>query len=396
MRHLALSGRTVAVVEAWTRAEIAAGIRTLLDAFVLPADRGAAIVLKPNLNNDLLALSGNSTDLRVLAAICEALADRGYGNLTIADGSNVGIARRGIDVFQRLRVDRLAARHGARLVDLNQDQAVEHGGLPVARTVLEADFLVSVPTVKTHAEMVLSCAMKNWVGIVRGQDKRLVHRALAKNIVVLNERVRPHLVITDGIVGMEGNGPGDGEPFRLGRLVAAESAVLNDLAVARMIGIDWASVPYLREAFSSGAFDLDTATAIRALPIVRAVRRAPDRPRVAVVADRLSRLKLAARPLTDRPAILSVAQRLGVVQDVYDSVDDRVVALRRNATDCGDCRRCEDACPDALPLDRIGAADCIGCLYCWWVCPRSAIDLEGELGFLERHAERYKAAIEQL
>jgi ferredoxin len=238
--------------------------------------------------------------------------------------------------------------------------------------------------------------MKNWVGIVAGEGKRSVHRSLAENIAQLARAVPPHLVITDGIVGMEGNGPGDGDPFRLGRIVASDSAVLNDLAVARLIGLDWASVPYLREAFAAGDFDLATASSIRALPVVRPVRAAPSRPRSAVVADRFPRLKRAVRPITDRPAVLAGAKRLGLVQDVYDPEDDTVVAVHRAAERCGDCRRCEDVCPDGLPLDRIGVQDCTGCLYCWWVCPNDALSLEGDLGFLARHAERYKRAIEQL
>ena len=76
--------------------------------------------------------------------------------------------------------------------------------------------------------------------------------------------------------------------------------------------------------------------------------------------------------------------------------DDTVVAVHRNASGCGDCRRCEEVCPDGLPLDRIGVQDCTGCLYCWWACPKDAITLEGDPGFLARHAERYKRAIERL
>ena len=49
------------------RSAVAAIVRRWED--VLPACRDARIVLKPNLNNDLIALTGNSTDPRVLDAL---------------------------------------------------------------------------------------------------------------------------------------------------------------------------------------------------------------------------------------------------------------------------------------------------------------------------------------
>ena len=54
----------------------------------LGADRDARIVVKPNLNNDLVALTGNCVDLRVLEALFVGLRRRGYRDLTVADGSN--------------------------------------------------------------------------------------------------------------------------------------------------------------------------------------------------------------------------------------------------------------------------------------------------------------------
>ena len=64
----------------------------------LPARSGASFLLKPNLNNDLCALTGNSTDLRLLAAAIEALQRRGYTNIVVGDGPNIGAYRKGIDV----------------------------------------------------------------------------------------------------------------------------------------------------------------------------------------------------------------------------------------------------------------------------------------------------------
>ena len=212
----------VEVRAAWTNAEVMETVEGLLSGWEakLPADRGARVVIKPNLNNDLVALTGNCADLRVLAALIEALQRRGFTNLTVADGSNVGVERRGISSFKRLRIDALAAKYGVATVDLNHDEGrripLHAGAEPlVANTVLDADFLISVPKVKTHVEAGLSCAMKNWVGICVGQDKRHMHQDLGRNIVALSEVVQPDLILVDGLVGMEGNGPSSGTPRHL-------------------------------------------------------------------------------------------------------------------------------------------------------------------------------------
>lgn len=399
----------VGIAEAWTLAEIRAAVPALLDAFAdrLPADRGARVVLKPNLNNDLPALVGNSVDLRVLGALMGALRDRGYHDLTLADGSNVGIERRNIDSFKRLRIDRLAARYGVRLVDLNHDAGeavpLHAGAAPsISRTVLEAECLISVPKIKTHIEAGLSCAMKNWVGLCRGQDKRQMHYDLGRNILALNQRVRPHLILVDGLVGMEGNGPGDGDPFRFGRLLASDDALLNDLVVAQLVGLPVASVSYLAHARADGLFSPSLEAEIAALPVLRRIVAAPPRSLLARVADdrRIFWLKRVARPITDRPEIARAAYRLGVIQDVYGAADDAVSAVTRAPEACGTCRRCEDFCPTGLPLEQIGAQpaseDCIQCLYCWWVCPNEALTLQGPLHHLEAQAARYRLAVQKL
>ncbi len=374
----------------------------------LPESRAAHIVLKPNLNNDLVALTGNCADLRVLAALCEALQEQGYTRITIADGSNVGVERRGIDAMKRLRVDRLCEALGVGLVDLNRDVGTQvklHAGAHprVAQTVLDADCLISVPTLKTHAEMGLSCALKNWVGITTGQDKRHMHYDLGQNIFALGEVVVPHLVIVDALVGMEGNGPGDGDPFRLGRLVASDSMHLCDVTACRLVDLPVSDVAYLVHARSAGRIDgaLEAEVAGAITPIHQ-IKPAPSRSRLAEISEARSLrwLKRLARPLTQKRGVLQAAYKLGVVQDVYDLEDDGVVGIVRNRDLCGDCARCADFCPTHLSLEEIGVKtqmpDCIGCMYCWWVCPEDAISLDGPAHAMTRQIDRYKKVIEAL
>lgn len=395
---------------AWTTTEIKATLARMLADWEhkLPADRDTPIVIKPNLNNDLVALTGNCVDLRVLGGIIEGLQQRGYRDITLCDGSNIGIARRGISTFRRLRVQTLTELYHIKLVDLNQDEgrkvALHQDALPhVARTVLDAGFLISVPKIKTHAEAQLSCAMKNWVGIAVGQDKRHMHYDLGKNIFALNEVVTPDLVIVDGIVGMEGNGPGDGEPFHFGHLLISDSAFVNDFVVARLVGLPWEEVPYLVHAQTAGYLSKETIADIATkMPVIRAIKKAPARSKLAELSEARSLiwLKKAVRPIVSRPEVTALAYKAKIVQDVYFLEDDTLRLVGRKAGSCGECNRCEDFCPTGLSRDDIGVKtgmpDCVQCLYCWWVCPKDALTLEGKPEYMQRQIDRYKEEIERL
>jgi len=409
-RSYDIAGSRVDLHRAWTRLEIDAAIEAILAgrADALPERMDARIVIKPNLNNDLPSLTGNCVDLRVLGAIIRSLQSRGYSDITVADGSNVGIDRRSIDSFARLRVDRLCEILGVRLVNINVDDGrrlVLHAGAKplVSRTVLDKDFLISVPKIKTHAEMQLTCAMKNWVGIVVGQDKRQVHYDLGRNILALNELVRPDLIIVDGLVGMEGNGPGDGEPFRLGVLLASDDALVNDLVVARLMDMPWRNVPYLAHAGDAGRVPSSLEALVeQQVAVLHHMEPPPARSVQAKLAEKrwLIWLKLAVRPLVNRPVVARLAYKLRIVQDVYDRRDDTLRVVGRQAERCGDCRICEGFCPTGLSLEQIGTETeppaCIHCLYCWFVCPRSAIQVQGEPHHLERQVSRYGEAIRNL
>ncbi len=409
MARYELTGGAVDVHRAWTTEEITATVEQILTdwAHVLPEHKDARVVIKPNLNNDLVALTGNCTDLRVLCSLIEGLQHRGYTDITVCDGSNVGVERRDIDTFKRLRIAALRERYGVTLVDLNRTTgrrvALRAGAEPeIASVVLDAECLITVPKVKTHAEAGMSIACKNWVGICRGQDKRHMHYDLARNIASLIDRVPPTLILVDGLVGMEGNGPGDGDPFKLGVLAASTNPWLNDLVLARTVGFAWRNIGYLVHGLNDGQFTEAVAREIvERVPVLRPITPAPKRTKLAELSERpeLMWLKLAVRPVVSIPAVTELAYKAKIVQDVYVLDDDTVTSISRDSSRCGECRKCESFCPTHLDLADIGVKtdppDCIGCLYCWWVCPEGAITLEGDLNAMERQVKRYKAQIER-
>jgi len=377
-------------------------IQTLLgeEILSLPHSRSALLVIKPNLNNDLTALTGNSTDLRVLAALIRALQERGYTNITLADGPNIGIYRKGIDVFGRLGVRALAEHFGVQLIDLNHAPAAEitvaTGPVRVAEICLQADYFISVPKIKTHAEAGMSAAVKNLMGCVVGTDKRLMHADLPANLVRLNEIIKPNLTLVDGIIGMEGNCPGDGMPKRLDLLLAGTNPFLLDLFIARLVGLDRHIIPHLLIAHKKGYInDKDIARADEIEPLTQ-FEPPPPRNFVVRLLDHrfLARVRDLTRPIHGSETARRLLYRLGILQDVYEQAEARIERLTLNRHACDGCGRCLAICPMELPItdpdfDFWASDDCLKCLYCAFVCPKEAITVEGEPGYLRTHLKRY-------
>lgn len=381
-------------------------IQTLLEQgdLSLPHSQDAAILVKPNFNNDLTALTGNSTDLRVLAALLQALQERGYTDITIADGPNIGIYRKGIDVFGRLGVRALAEHFGVQLVDLNHAPSVKvevvTGPVWVAEMCLQADYLISVPKIKTHAEAGMSAAVKNLMGCVVGTDKRLVHADLPANLVRLNEVIKPDLILVDGIIGMEGNGPGDGKPKRLDLLLAGTDPFLLDLLIARLVGLDRNNIPYLLIAHQKGYLSDEDIAQVDEIEPLAQFEPPPPRSLVTRLLDHrlLAGVRDLTRPVHSSEAARRLLYRLGILQDVYEGAEARVEQLVLNRQACDACGRCLAVCPVELPITDPGfdfwaSPACLGCLYCAFVCPQQAITIEGELGYLKAHLRRYREAI---
>jgi uncharacterized protein (DUF362 family) len=84
---------------------------------------------------------------------------------------------------------------------------------------------------------------------VYGWPKNILHRhGIDNSIVDLNATIRPHFTIVDAVVAMEGDGPIMGQPRQLGCLLMGRDLVAVDATCARMIGLDPAQIPYLRDA----------------------------------------------------------------------------------------------------------------------------------------------------
>jgi uncharacterized protein (DUF362 family) len=76
--------------------------------------------------------------------------------------------------------------------------------------------------------------------------------AMNRNLVALCRRVRPHLSVVDGWVGMHREGPRHGTPLPLGVVIAGTDAVAVDAVATAVMGFDPREIGYLQYAEGGG------------------------------------------------------------------------------------------------------------------------------------------------
>ncbi|MBI5492869.1 MAG: DUF362 domain-containing protein [Deltaproteobacteria bacterium] len=378
-------------------------------AGVLPSSKKARILIKPNLNSNMNSLTGNTTDLRLLASVIESLKERGYRDITIGEGTNSGFYRSNISVISRLKVDELCRHYGVSVKDLNYSEPVYiefEGGVRagVAKDVLDAEFLINMPKIKTHFEAGMSVCLKNLMGCLVGQEnKKKTHLSLARNVVNINRRVKPHLHIVDGLISMEGLGPTRGTPVKTGLIIAGTDPFLIDLVCSRIARFDYRKVKTLRAAEDAGLLTKAHHDYAGSLDLSGFARKFKE-PKANFFASfihspRRQKYFLAVRNTAFFNYLCST--RLfghmlfltGLRQDNFIKEEMEFEGFTLDKTKCPPgCARCAEYCPVGLKLpDDLARKDngCIGCQYCFLVCPANAIGFKGKLGFMAEQLRQY-------
>ena len=121
---------------------------------------------------------------------------------------------------------------------------------------MEADVVVSMPKMKTHHWAGVTLSMKNMFGLVPGLKygwpKNILHwKGIHESILDICATLPIQMVIGDGILGMEGNGPLHGETRKLGVVVISDDPVAADATMTQLMGLKPEKVRHLQQA---GAF----------------------------------------------------------------------------------------------------------------------------------------------
>jgi ferredoxin len=249
---------------------------------------------------------------------------------------------------------------------------MSHKLFVIANGVLAASGVVSVPKLKTHGLTRITGAVKNQFGCVPGTYKGQYH-ARAPNVhdfsrllADITAFVKPRLYVMDAVMAMEGNGPQNGDPRRLGLLMLSSDPVALDAIACKIIGLNPGFVPTCAagEEAGLGTWRIDRITCV-----------GDDIADFATPDFKVTRL--AAVSIPDNPATRTLRNLL-------------VTRPAIHAAACTRCGNCISACPvepRALDWGRLGKArppvykynKCIRCFCCQEICPAGAVRIKTPL-----------------
>jgi uncharacterized protein (DUF362 family)/NAD-dependent dihydropyrimidine dehydrogenase PreA subunit len=222
--------------------------------------KGDQVLLKTNLLNASEPNKSIVTNPIVVGEVAKAILKAG-GTPYIGDSPSGQFTKRRLEkVYIKSGLKKLAESLG---IKLNYDTKTKKIDIPngkrltkttICRFFLDADKTIALPKIKTHSLMMMTLATKIMYGVIPGLTKVRYHskfirrKSFAEMLMDVLSVTKPDLIIMDGIIGMQGDGPAGGIPVDLGIMLASENAVAIDLSVCKILNIEPIGVPTLREA----------------------------------------------------------------------------------------------------------------------------------------------------
>jgi len=316
------------------------------------------VLLKPNLLAGRDPSLAVTTHPAILQAIATRLRELGVRDITLADSpGGVYTASALRKIYHICGYDALSS-----LLTLNENIAsADRNGFSIIEPVLNADYIINCPKLKTHGLTVMSAGVKNLFGCIPGLKKPEQHclkpsiEAFSDMLIDLCETVKPHLTLMDAVDCMEGNGPGGGKVRQMGYTLCSRSVYALDEEGAALMALRPNMAPIIRVARRKGL---------------------SDPANIQLVGDAL----VPANPPFLLPDAVTKGERFFSVNGLFHHFFGRKRTFPIVATDkCIGCGKCAESCPKEIIqiVERkavIGPKGCISCFCCQEMCPAHAID----------------------
>jgi len=332
-----------------------------------PDVNGKLVLVKPNILMDAVPEKCITTHPAVVEAVIRFL--QGEGARVIA-GDSPALHRPGAKL-EKAGIYEVCRKTGAGWVDFMKNPSevrMRNGSIRIASAALEADLVISLPKFKNHELVYFTGAIKNTLGLVPGISKAMQHalhydrERFSVFLVDLNEAFTPHFFLMDGIMGMEGHGPGQGTPVNTGVLIGSSNPAALDIIASRIAGYDPMDIPTSRIAVARRNWLKGMEEIIYEGPELSSI-----------IKKDFKRLPISGN---ENIAVKFIKHRLWFIK----KFEKRPVFIHSECTGCGECVK---ICPvRAITMHSekknwvvLNDRKCIRCFCCSEVCRYNAVEV---------------------
>jgi len=343
---------------------------------------GEKIVLKTNLILPATPEKAVTTHPGIVTAVGKMV--NGFGaSALVADSPGAGYKYNERMMKRIYRVCGLEGSCEPAGISLNFDTSAEPVSYPegklikrfeVITPILDADGVINLCKLKTHLFMHMTGAVKNSFGVIPGLAKPGYHAKLndtarfADMLLDLSAFVSPRVSVMDAVVGMEGEGPNNGDPRQIGLILASRNPLALDVVAGEIMGINPRKNPVLQAAAQRGLFPTRLEE-VELIGVEKSELRIPDFKPPSTIYG-----KKGLGPLPWVQKLMTPLFKNGLT-----------VKPRIDKEKCTACGTCHDSCPvGAITLyenayAEINEDECIRCYCCHEMCQFEAVYLHKSL-----------------
>lgn len=218
--------------------------------------------------------------------------------------------------------------------------------------------LFNLPKMKTHSLTFISGATKNLFGLIPRKDRLEIHRIpdpkdFSKFLLDMNLNLPINqIVIMDGIVGMEGDGPSFGNPINLNSMIISNDPIFADYLMSNIMGFKIEEIPLFNLGYEiDGEIDGD----------IDDLKKPCKKPKSYYMISPKTTSKIASFVY-------------GLLSDYLQPVPE---VDKSKCIKCGVCAsKCAGSAIKLNPYPTFDRKKCVLCYCCHELCPQGAIYLK--------------------
>jgi uncharacterized protein (DUF362 family)/Pyruvate/2-oxoacid:ferredoxin oxidoreductase delta subunit len=271
-------------------------------------------------------------------------------------------------IYDVIKEENVRIINNKELITINNSNYKIYDTFEVSKEMIDVDVMINLPKLKTHAFAYMTGAEKNLFGLIYGLSKAGWH-VKAANPLQFGEAIndlygavlehfqgRELIHICDGILGLEGEGPGtSGIPKKANAILASYDAISLDRVACELVQLNYERqfINVIGNERKLGVGDLD---------------------KIEIVGDKLSDFNIKFLAPKDSLGILGL--KIVKIKGFRNLILEHPKIDRHKCIKCGECAHiCPPKAMQFKPhqYPHVKTTVCIRCWCCSEVCPQEAI-----------------------